>query len=136
MDCGRARPHDVVGLAAGLVEDFEERGIGERHAREVQHDRLAWGEVRLDCALEVVEARHVNLAPHTNEREFACFSFQVAGHSTQNLALRCRDRTRDLSASHRGQRRTRQPIAILNHTYLPTSRIRATPHADDSAARM
>ena len=74
---------DVVGLAAGLDEDLEERGVSERHAREVQHDRLPWGEVRLDGALEVVEARHVDLAPQSDDRHLADFYLQVAGHGAR-----------------------------------------------------
>ena len=75
---------DVVGLAAGLAKDLEECGVGERHARQIQHDRLAWGEVRLDCALEVVEARHVNLAPQGDDRNLANFYLQMVGHGAQN----------------------------------------------------
>lgn len=72
---------DFAGLAPGLDEDSEERGVGEGHAREVQHDRLTWGEVRLDCALKVVEVRHVNLAPQGDDSHEADFDFQLAGHA-------------------------------------------------------
>ena len=78
---------DFAGLAPGLDEDSEERGVGEGHAREVQHDRLTWGEVRLDCALKVVEGRHVNLASQGDDRHEADFNFQLAGHAP-NLAVR------------------------------------------------
>jgi hypothetical protein len=40
---------------------------------------LAWGEVRLDCALEVGEAGQVNLPTKDDHRHAADFHFQISG---------------------------------------------------------
>ncbi len=78
------RPAEVVGPAAGMAKDLEECGVGERHARKIQHDRLARGEVRLDCALEVVEARHVDLPTQRDDRNLADLYIQSLGHGARN----------------------------------------------------
>lgn len=73
-------PADLVGFAAGLVKDPEERGVGEPDTGELQHDRLSRGEVWLDGVLEVVEARQVNLAPQGNDgHEFDVY-FELVRH--------------------------------------------------------
>lgn len=115
---------DFAGLAPGLDEDCEERGVGEGHAREVQHDRLTWGEVRLDCALKVVEGRHVNLASQGDDRHEADFNFQLASHAP-NLADRwvpCGWGRLNYRAGH---------VRNSHHTHF-FSRSMCTPHRSQS----
>ena len=79
---------DFIDRAAGLAEDAEKGGVGERHVGEIYNDRLPWGEVRLDGALKVVEAGDVNLAAQGNDRHGGDIHSQMASHRRPKLAVR------------------------------------------------